>query len=132
MPSTLISHLFQRHVPVMAWALIAAYAMAGGKVLLEVQDSPLAGSQFHDLALCLPEIEVGAPLRLEREPSNPHDVMAVRVYWQSCFLGYVPRKENRAVAHALDRGEPLTARVTRLTNDRNPWLRLRFAVFAEL
>ena len=47
-------------------------------------------------------------------------------------LGYVPRKENRAVAAALDRGEPLRARISRLREEKDPWKRLEFEVLLEL
>lgn len=111
---------------------LAHTSLAGERILMWVQDAPLAGSQFHELDQCLPAIHVGDALRLVREPENPHDALAIRVYWQDCFLGYVPRRENRALAQAMDREESVRAKVTRLTMDRNPWLRLRFAVFAEL
>jgi len=51
------------------------------------------------------------------------------VDWNGQQLGYVPRAENRAVAHALDAGEKLEARVSKLRNDPNPWLRVEFEVY---
>ena len=58
-----------------------------------------------------------------------HDRNAVRVDWNGNPLGYVPRAENRAVAAALDAGEPLEARVLKLNDDPNPWRRVEFAVY---
>jgi hypothetical protein len=44
----------------------------------------------------------------------------------------VPRAANRAQAAALDRGEALSARITRLGDDADPWRRLEFEVLAGL
>jgi len=41
----------------------------------------------------------------------------------------VPRAENRAVARALDDGEALEARVSKLRQDPDPWRRVEFEVF---
>lgn len=102
------------------------------QVRLLVQASPLAGSQFHDLEALRPRLRVGDPLTLVREPENPHDPRAVRVEWQGHKLGYVPRKENRSVAAALDRGDVLRARIARLREDPDPWRRLEFEIWMEL
>lgn len=115
--------------------LLGAFAVAdelSPKVYLLLQDSPLAGSQFHALEMVQAELAVGDPLELRREPGNLHDEKAICVLWRGRMLGYVPRKENRMVANALDRGEHLRARITHLQSHRNPWLRLRFAIYVEL
>lgn len=110
----------------------AALRAQEGQVRLLVQASPLAGSQFHDLEALRPRLRVGDPLSLVREPENPHDPRAVRVEWQGRKLGYVPRKENRSVAAALDRGDVLRARIARLREDPDPWRRLEFEIWMEL
>jgi len=98
-------------------------------VKILVQSSPLAGSQFYAVARVWDEIRKGDRLTLTREPYNRHDRNAVRVDWNGQQLGYVPRAENRAVARALDAGEKLEARVSKLRNDPNPWLRVEFEVY---
>ncbi len=98
-------------------------------VKILVQSSPLAGSQFYAVAEVWPQIRLGDRLTLIREPENRHDRKAVRVEWQGRHLGYVPRAENRAVARALDDGEKLEARVSRLREDPDPWRRVEFEVF---
>lgn len=98
-------------------------------VKILVQSSPLAGSQFYAVAEVWPQIRLGDRLTLIREPENRHDRKAVRVEWQGRQLGYVPRAENRAVARALDDGEKLEARVSRLREDHDPWRRVEFEVF---
>ncbi len=97
-----------------------------------VQNSPLAGSQYYALGDFWTDIKVGDPLVLIREPDNTHDRNAIRVEWHSHKLGYVPRAQNRAVADAMDAGDKLTARVSSLSDNKNPWQRLAFEVFVEL
>ena len=93
-----------------------------------VQSSPLAGSQYYAAAAIRGDIQVGDRLTLVREADNRHDRYAIRVEWRGHKLGYVPRAENRAAAQALDVGEKLEARVTRLRDDPDPWRRIEFSV----
>lgn len=109
-----------------------AFAAAAERVRILVQSSPLAGSQYHALAEVWPEIRVGDALTLVREPGNRHDPRAVRVDWRGRKLGYLPRAENRVVAAALDGGERLSARVSRLKADPDPWRRLEVEVYVDL
>jgi hypothetical protein len=116
------------------WAcLLAASAIAGdidAHILL--QDSPLAGFQFHAGKKLWPEMRVGDALSLIREPDNSHDTRAVRVEWHGEFIGYVPRRENSDVARLMDRGTALEARITRLAESRDPWMRVRFEIVLPL
>lgn len=97
-----------------------------------VQRSPLAGFQYHGAAIHWEALREGDPLQLVREPDNPHDPRAVRVEWRGIMLGYLPRAENREVAHEMDQGTPLSARIGRLSDDPNPWKRLRIDVLLGL
>lgn len=124
-------------ISLLLWALFPLASMAeNGQVLSNVsgmrllmQSSPLAGSQFYALGRLRAEIRVGDALTLAREPENPYDPQAVRVEWHGEKLGYVPRRENRAVARALEYGDPLQARVSRLLDDADPWKRLEFEIW---
>ncbi len=93
-----------------------------------IQESPLAGFDHHKGAHIWPFLEEGASLRLVREAANAHDSNAVAVYFSGDKLGYIPRRENVAVAQLLDRGHKLDARVLKLRNEPNPWRRVRFSV----
>lgn len=97
-----------------------------------VQSSPLAGSQYYAMEAFWSEIRVGDALTLVREPDNKHDRNAIRVDWRGHKLGYVPRAQNRAVAAAMDAGDKLSTRVSSLSDNKNPWQRLAFEVFADL
>lgn len=102
------------------------------EVRMLVQSSPLAGFQYYQGRQLWDEIKVGDALALVRESDNPHDPNAVRVEWRGHKLGYVPRRENHAVAQHMDRGGRVEARVSRLLVHRNPWQRIEFEVFVKL
>lgn len=112
----------------MAWQPLHAQVVA--HILL--QDSPLAGFQYHAGKTVWPQMQVGDALTLVREPDNPHDARAVRVEWKGHKIGYVPRRENADVARLLDRGQILTARIVRLAEVRDPWSRVRFEILVPL
>lgn len=113
-------------------ALAAPAALADGAgVRLLVQNSPLAGFRYAEAAAVWPLMREGDALELVREPENPHDAGAVRVEWRGHKLGYVPRRENAALAWALDRGVPVRARIARMREHPNPARRLEFEVFLE-
>ncbi len=110
------------------WAASAAPQPA---VRILVQSSALAGFRYHEAGEVFEELHVGDPLELAREPDNPHDANAIAVSWRGRKLGYVPRKENGALAWGLDRGEPLHARISRLSRHPNPARRIEFEVYAQ-
>ena len=112
----------------LALAMVAAYAQSS-EIRMLVQSSLLAGFQYYEGGQLWDEIRVGDPLTLAREPANPHDSNAVRVEWRGHKLGYVPRRENQAVARHMDSGGKVEARVSKLTQHRNPWQRIEFEVF---
>jgi hypothetical protein len=111
------------------WAL-PLHAQVAAHILL--QDSPLAGFQYHAGKAVWPQLRVGDALTLVREPDNPHDARAVRVEWQGRKIGYVPRRENADVARLMDGGQQLAARITRLAEVRDPWSRVRFEILIPL
>jgi hypothetical protein len=98
---------------------------------LLVQSAPLAGFRYHAAAEVWHELRVGDALELSREPDNPHDANAIAVTWRGRKLGYVPRRDNAALAWGLDRGERLQARISRLAAHPNPARRIEIEVFVE-
>jgi len=100
-------------------------------VRLVVQSSALAGFRHHAAAEVWDQLRVGDPLALQREPDNAHDANAVSLSWRGRKLGYVPRRENATLAWGLDRGEPLRARISRLTAHPNPAKRVEFEAYVE-
>ena len=127
-----------RRVRRVAFSLVAivlgspVFAQEHGPVVrMLVQSSPIAGYRYHSAAEVWGELKVGDALELSREPENPHDPSAVSVSWRGRKLGYVPRRENAALARGLDRGTPLRARISRLAEHVNPSRRIEFEVFIE-
>jgi len=120
-------------------ALLVGFAVALGAAAQEtrvtasilLQESPLAGFQFHEGKQVWGELRVGDALQLVREPDNPYDARAVRVEWRGHLLGYVPRADNQAVARLLDAGTRLEARIVRLREKRDPWQRVLFEVYLD-
>lgn len=116
---------------VLAAACVTNPACAAEAVLV-VQRSPVAGFRHYDGREAWPALKVGDRLELMREPDNPHDANAVRVHWRGRMLGYVPRRDNAAVARLMDRGAALEARIAALMEHRNRSVRLEFEVVAPL
>jgi len=114
------------------WLLVIFPAQAGTASHILLQDSPLAGFQYHHGKALWHEMRVGDRLDLIREPENRHDARAVRVEWQGQKLGYVPRRENTDIARLMDNGARIEAKITRLTESRDPWQRVRFEIVLPL
>ena len=81
----------------------------------------LTGVTFEGRQKKLAAVGRNTPLKLERERGNEYDFHAVRVLakiedvWQD--IGYIPRTNNKDIAHALDCGVVLQASVrSRLGN----------------
>lgn len=102
-----------------------------GRVRMLVQSSPLAGFRHAAAEEVWEKLRQGDTLSLVREADNAFDSNAVRVDWQGHKLGYVPRRDNAALAWALDRGETLHARISRCEWHPNPSRRIAFQVFVE-
>ena len=106
------------------------HAQIAAHILL--QDSPVAGFQYHAGKQWWPHMRVGDTLTLKREPDNSHDAKAVRIEWQGHKIGYVPRRDNADAARFMDSGQVLVARISRLAEGRDPWLRIRFEILIPL
>lgn len=97
-----------------------------------VQASPLAGFQFYAGKAVWKQLHEGDGLTLVRERDNAHDDNAIRVEWHGQQLGYVPRRDNAALARLMDKGAVMDARIVRLNVSRNPWRRIEFEVYETL
>jgi len=108
---------------------LCVHPAQGQSVQLLVQSSPLAGLRYGEGTTLWPQMREGDAL--SREADNPHDPNAVRVEWRGRKLGYVPRRDNAAIAWGLERGTPLRARVSRLVEHPNRARRIEFEVYIE-
>ena len=119
------------HCGIAALAFSAACTW-GAEALIIVQRSPLAGFRHYEAPRFWQELAPGQRLALVREPDNPHDANAVRIEWNGHMLGYLPRRENGAVARQLDRGAALAARVAQVRRNRNHTVRVEVEVVAPI
>ena len=104
----------------------------GAEAVIIVQRSPLAGIRHYEAGAVWRNMAAGDPLELVREPDNQYDPNAVRIDWRGRKLGYLPRRDNDAVARQLDRGAALEARVAQLKENRNRSVRLDVEVVVSL
>ena len=113
-------------------ALLVMPCARAAEAVIIVQRSPLAGFRHYAGGEVLRELKPGDRLELVREPANPYDANAVRVEWRGVTLGYVPRRDNAAVARQMDRGVALAARLAGARQNRNRSVRLEFEIVAPL
>lgn len=113
-------------------AVLAAHGAGAAEAVIIVQRSPVAGFRHSGGTDVLRSLRPGDRLELVREPANPYDANAVRVEWRGVKLGYVPRRDNAAVARQMDRGVALEARLAGARQNRNRSVRLEFEVVAPL
>lgn len=121
-----------RCLPLLILLLLMLGSAQAESIRILIQSSLLAGSQYYSVSELQPRMQVGDRLTLTRETDNRHDRNAIRVEWRGHKLGYLPRAQNRTVATAMDQGDKLIARISRLTDHPNPWQRVELEVFAEL
>ncbi len=115
----------------LALALAFSAAAQAQTVRMLVQSSPLAGIRHHEAARLWNLLGVGDSLELVREPDNHYDPRAIRVDWRGRKLGYVPRRDNDAIAWGLDRGDTLRAKISRIELRGAVLRRIEFEVFVE-
>ena len=116
----------QAYLWVLGFALFSGIpvAQAGGQVTQILQTSPVAGFQHHAGQALFSLMAVGDVLVLEREPDNPYDPKAVRVYWHGSQIGYAPRVDNVDLARFMDQGQRVEGRILHLQPSRDPWKRI--------
>lgn len=89
----------------------------------------VAGFNHHQGHVVIDLMRPGDELVLQPEPHNPHDILAVALYWHHFKLGYVPRNLNQPAARLLSMRVSLVARVVATPASQVPWQRVAFAVF---
>lgn len=95
-------------------------------MLIECQ---IAGTSHRDVKAIEPSLVSGCLLPLKREPSNPHDHLAIMIFDEvGRHLGYVPRAKNEAIARLMDAGKLLFARLESKIW-QGDWLKAEVRVF---
>ncbi len=88
----------------------------------------IAGFQYGDGGRVIDQLHPGDALVLVREPTNAYDRQAVRVDWRGHTLGYLPRDQNHAIAHLLDTGTALDARIDAVNPGSERWRQVEIRV----
>ncbi|SFX34132.1 HIRAN domain-containing protein [Marinospirillum alkaliphilum] len=91
------------------------------QVSLQLQDTRIAGSAHYHFYEVVQQMHAGDLLQLRREPDNQHDARAAEVFWKGIKLGYLPRKDNAAVASLMDRGIAVNAELLALLDYGKTW-----------
>ena len=78
---------------------------------IELLVTYIAGMVHHNRGEEIQALPAEGELHLQREPGNPHDGRAIAVHWRERRIGYVPRRENTALAALMDAGKLLSARL---------------------
>lgn len=101
-----------------------SFPFGKGVLLLE---TPLAGVTYYQLIDVRTRLRPGDVLRLQRQPDNRYDALAIEVYWQEFKLGYLPRRSNAVLARLLDAGHPIVAELHSLdfSTDIYDWVEVR-------
>jgi hypothetical protein len=80
----------------------------------------VAGTGHYDVSLALDKLKQEKTLVLRRQPTNPHDELAIEIFTSSGEkLGYVPRKDNPVVARLMDAGKIISATLSYCDNEAN-------------
>jgi hypothetical protein len=89
----------------------------------------ISGTVHKELKAIEPALDSGAMLALRREPGNPHDGLAIRVYDAAGnALGYIPRIANAPLARLMDAGKQLFARLES-KEWHGDWLKIDIGVY---
>lgn len=99
---------------------------------LFLQECFIAGSAHYEVDALLHRLCPGDRLQLKAESSNPHDAKAVEAFWRSHKLGYVPRRDNVAVASLLARGHKVYAEVTAVFDVSEAWEPLLMQIYVPM
>lgn len=110
---------------------LRAEGRSHARARLHLQDCRIAGSQYYAAYAVLPRLRPGDPLRLRRQPDNPHDDRAIEVFWREHKLGYLPRLDNAAAASLLDRAHLLRAEIIGIDDPEEEWEPVRLRVWIE-
>ena len=94
-----------------------------------VLECHVAGTSHSSVHAFEADLSPGDRLRLQREPDNPHDSLAVLVLdGRRRKLGYFPRAKNEMLARLLDCGSEFSVTLTEKTW-RGDWLKLDIELY---
>jgi hypothetical protein len=82
----------------------------------------IAGFAYYDGIDVIGKLNIGTELRLQVEPTNPHDADAVAIYLDDAMLGYIPSEENERISQFLQLGYDnlFEVKINRMSLDAHP------------
>ena len=87
-----------------------------------LQDIIVAGTGYcEDIDEIFPQLQTDCMLRLQRDPNNKYDELAVAIYFGDKRIGWVPRKKNEVLARLLDAGKNCCMRVKEFYTEQDCW-----------
>ncbi len=77
------------------------------------------------------KLKVGKEVQLVREDENPYDHNAVAIFFGKTHIGYIPRRENDAIAKFLDLGygDIFEARIQSVDSTAHPEEQVNIVVY---
>lgn len=97
-----------------------------------LNDTHIAGFQFHDGPGVLWAMREGETVKLVAEPDNRHDKWAVRIERQGKHIGYLPRKQNHAVSRLLQQGCKVRCKITNVDREAAPWRAVKVQAYIKM
>ena len=106
-------------------------AASSGEHIVLVKDMHIAGT-MHIVGIdeLVAGLAVGQKLTFVREPHNPHDALAIRVFAGDDRLGFVPRRQNEMIARMMDSGKAIGAKITGIEK-LGRWNKIHMEVFLD-
>lgn len=88
---------------------------------VKIYDNYVKGLQHYKFSTIEKHIKVEDVLTIKRDYQNVHDAFAVEVYFKQYKLGYLPAYENIVIANMLDADVSISAIVSHLKLESNPY-----------
>lgn len=90
----------------------------------------VAGTNFRpEIAQVEPQLQIGTKFRLQREPQNKFDPLAIAVYdARENLLGYIPKSQNAVPARLMDAGKLVSAQLM-AKEWQDAWLKLDIEIY---
>lgn len=87
---------------------------------IELVRTYLTANEWDEGCWTWPMMPVGDTLHLVRDPHSRFDPLTVRLYWRGHRVGQLTRVDNSIVAHLMDTGHRVEARLDE-RNPQRPW-----------
>jgi len=91
----------------------------------------VAGVKHHRFYEIAENLKEGDFVQLIPEPDNKYDKFAIKVEALKTMLGYVPATLSESISKKFKEGKHLTAKITNIDLEKEPWYALRIKIEEE-